>query len=285
MKKIYTNAGHSNNDPGAVGYEVERELNVKVTQYMNEYLLANYVCEVRSSTGDMGISAVCRDANSWGASLLVSNHFNAGKGDGYEALVYSQKRVELGRIFEKYVKEAGQNSRGVKLRPDLGILSNTNMPAIINEGAFVDNQKDIQDWNDDAELKALGVAYAKAAAEFLELEKKPVVVDKPDEGYTHKQFVMDVQKACGAAVDGIPGSETISKTPTISATKNRTHAVVKPVQKWLNELGYTEVGTADGIAGSKLTAAMKRFQKDNNCFEDGEAAEWSKTWHNLLGMV
>jgi N-acetylmuramoyl-L-alanine amidase len=60
----------------------------------------------------------------------------------------------------------------VKLRPDLGILRLTNMPAVLNEGAFVDNQKDIQDWNEDAELQKLGIAYAEAAAEFLGLAKK-----------------------------------------------------------------------------------------------------------------
>lgn len=171
-KKIYTNPGHSDKDPGAVGYETERKLNVKVTEYMNEYLLANYVCEVKSSTGDMGLTAVCNDANSWGADLFVSNHFNAGGGDGYEALVYSEKRRPLGQVFEKHIKAIGQNSRGVKLRPDLAVLKNTNMPAILNEGAFVDNLKDIQDWNDDAELKKMGEAYAKAAAEFLGLVQK-----------------------------------------------------------------------------------------------------------------
>ena len=29
-KKIYINPGHSNTDPGAVGYETERRLTVKV---------------------------------------------------------------------------------------------------------------------------------------------------------------------------------------------------------------------------------------------------------------
>ena len=43
---------------------------------------------------------------------------------------------------------------------------------MLNEGAFVDNWDDIQDWNDDAELKVLGIAYAKAAAEYLALPKK-----------------------------------------------------------------------------------------------------------------
>ena len=102
--------------------------------------------------------------------------------------------------------------------------------------------------------------------------------------YTKKQFIMDVQKACGAAIDGIAGQETLSKTVTIGATKNNRHAVVKPVQKWLAVLGYTEVGEADGIAGAKFTSAMGNFQQDNGCFVDGEAAEWGKTWQKLLGL-
>ena len=179
MKKIYINPGHSDKDPGAVGYETERKLNVKVSQYMSEYLLANFDCQTKVYSND-SLTAVCSDANSWGADLFVSNHFNAGGGDGYEALVYSQKRVELGKVFAKYVEKAGQNLRlygaapGVKIRSDLAVLKNTAMAAIVNEGAFVDNQKDIQDWNEDQELKKLGQAYAEAAAEFLGLEKKAV---------------------------------------------------------------------------------------------------------------
>ena len=171
--KIYINPGHSNVDPGAVGYEKERDLNVRTAKFMNEHLLANYVCETKVTDGKVNsTSTVAAEANSWGANLLVSIHNNAGGGDGYEALVYSSKNKELGLIFEKHVKAAGQNSRGVKYRPELNVLRLTNMAAILNEGAFVDNQKDIQDWNDDAELKKLGVAYAEAAAEFLKLEKK-----------------------------------------------------------------------------------------------------------------
>ena len=179
MTKIYINPGHSDKDPGAVSYETERKLNVAVSQYMNDYLLANYECETKMNPGTMdSLTAICNDANSWGADLFVSNHFNAGGGDGYEALVYSQKRVPLGEIFAKYVQAIGQNLRlygaapGVKIRTDLAVLKNTNMPAVLNEGAFVDNLKDIQDWNDAEELKALGIAYAKAAAEFLGLEEK-----------------------------------------------------------------------------------------------------------------
>ncbi len=173
MKKIYINPGHSDRDPGAVGFETERVLNVKVSIFMEEYLLENYVCETRRNPGTMGgLYDICKDANDWGADLFVSNHFNAAGGDGYEALIYSENRRALGEIFEKYVKQAGQNSRGVKLRPGLVVLRDTIMPAVLNEGAFVDNLQDIRDWNEDAELKKLGEAYAEAAAEYLQLERK-----------------------------------------------------------------------------------------------------------------
>lgn len=172
-KKVYINPGHSDKDPGAVGYERERTLNVKCAEFMNRYLLANYDCQTRMNPGTMNsVTEVAADANLWGADLMVSIHFNAGGGDGYEALVYSNARAALGKVFEKHVLAAGQNSRGVKLRPDLGILRLTNMPAVLNEGAFVDNQKDIADWNEDGELQKLGTAYAEATAEFLELVPK-----------------------------------------------------------------------------------------------------------------
>lgn len=179
--KIYLNPGHSNVDPGAVGYETERKLNVKVTEYQKQHLLANYECEIMVTDGNNNsLSKVAAEANAWGANFFCSNHFNAGGGDGYEALVYSEKRKDIGLVFEKHVKAIGQNSRGVKYRPGLAVLRLTNMPAILNEGAFVDTKKDIQDWNDDAELKKLGIAYAEATAEYCKLPKKVVApVEKP----------------------------------------------------------------------------------------------------------
>jgi len=119
-----------------------------------------------------GLYDICADANEWGADLFVSNHFNAAGGDGYEALVSGEERRALGRLFEKHVLSAGQNSRGVKLRPGLVVLRDTHMPAVLNEGAFVDNKTDIGDWNEDHELQKLGQAYAKAAAEYLGLAER-----------------------------------------------------------------------------------------------------------------
>lgn len=185
IKKIYINRGHSNNDPGAIGYEVERKLAVKVGDYMEAYLKANYTCSIKSSPGTMSsLTAISNEANKWGSDLTVSIHFNAFKkntGDGAEFLVYGSNRKELGLMFEKYVVAIGQNSRGVKYRPNLGILRLTDMPCILVECAFVDTWNDIKDWNDDAELKKMGEALAKAAADYLNLPlKKNGLVDCKD---------------------------------------------------------------------------------------------------------
>jgi peptidoglycan hydrolase-like protein with peptidoglycan-binding domain len=103
-------------------------------------------------------------------------------------------------------------------------------------------------------------------------------------GYALKQFICDVQAAIGAKVDGIAGAETLSKTPTVSRWKNCKHPVVKAVQRRLNALGYTQVGEADGIAGRKFDAALKRFQREHGCVADGEITAGQKTWRCLLGM-
>ena len=102
--------------------------------------------------------------------------------------------------------------------------------------------------------------------------------------YTKKQFVEDVQRILGAGVDGIPGPITLSKTITVSKSKNRKHPVVVPIQKRLYALGYTEVGDADGIAGSNFDKAMKRFQKDFGLYVDGEATAQKATWNKLLNL-
>lgn len=254
MKKIYINPGHSDKDPGAVGFETERRLNVAVSGFMQEYLLANYACEIKTNPGTVGdLATVCAEANTWGADLFVSNHFNAGGGDGYECYVYSESRRPLGELFEKYVKAAGQNSRGVKVKSGFIVLNSTNMPAILNEGAFVDNEQDIRDWNDEEELKKLGIAYAKAAAEFLKLDEK---------------------KAEPAAVS--------AKLQILR--KGSTGPQVKALQQLLRGQGYSLglLNPFDGNFGTLTDTAVRRFQKDRKLTVDGIVGE--NTWNALLGI-
>ena len=99
-----------------------------------------------------------------------------------------------------------------------------------------------------------------------------------------KTFIKSVQTALGAKVDGVAGPETLSKTITVSETKNSRHKVVKAIQTYLNALGYN-CGAVDGSAGPKFTAAVKKYQKAKGCVVDGEITARGKTWKKLLGLI
>lgn len=101
--------------------------------------------------------------------------------------------------------------------------------------------------------------------------------------YTKTQFIKDIQSAIGAKVDGVAGSETLGLTKNliISKSKNNKHAVVKPLQKYLNTLGYN-AGTPDGIFGAKSHNAVVAYQKAKGLSADGIVGE--KSWKKLFGM-
>ena len=101
--------------------------------------------------------------------------------------------------------------------------------------------------------------------------------------YIHKDFIKDVQRAFGAKMDGIASPETLSKTITISMSKNSCHAVVRPIQKYLNSIGFN-CGSVDGVAGVKFDSAVKAFQKANRCIADGEITAQKNTWKKLLKL-
>lgn len=107
--------------------------------------------------------------------------------------------------------------------------------------------------------------------------KKPSSISNE---YTYTKFLSDLRTILGLKSNA--SKKTIlSKTITVSANKNNTHKVVKPIQKYLNALGYS-CGTADGIAGSKFTSAVKAFQKKHTCVQDGEITAKNSTWKALL---
>lgn len=130
-----------------------------------------------------------------------------------------------------------------------------------------------------------GFGRPKYEAEDVDDEPAaPAEEEEAEDEYSLTLFIKEVQNATGAAVDGIAGPETISKTVTLSQYKNRFHKAVIPVQKRLKALGYTQVGEVDGIAGPKFTDAVKAYQRANGCVVDGEITARNKTWRKLLGM-
>ena len=97
-------------------------------------------------------------------------------------------------------------------------------------------------------------------------------------------WVKEVQKSIGAKVDGIVGTETLSKTIKLSKKTNSRHKVVKQVQSRLNDLGYN-CGSVDGIYGTKTANAVKAMQKAANINPaEGWIGKGQVTWKILLGL-
>ena len=103
-------------------------------------------------------------------------------------------------------------------------------------------------------------------------------------GYDFPAFVRQLQQALGVTVDGIPGPQTLHATPTLGVQWNNRHNCVAPVQKWLDALGYPEVGAADGIAGPKFAAAVAHFQRDQGLADTGILEQWGSSWYALLKL-
>lgn len=106
-----------------------------------------------------------------------------------------------------------------------------------------------------------------------------------DGAYQHTDFVREVQMCIGAGMDGIAGSQTLGKTVTVSASKNRKHAVVYVLQKYFKELGYY-TAELDRIAGQCFTNAVNRYQAVNLNYRcpDGEITASGRMWKTLLKL-
>lgn len=110
----------------------------------------------------------------------------------------------------------------------------------------------------------------------------------PDQDTAYKTFVKDLQKAIGANVDGIAGPETLSKTPTISTSTGWNHKAVRPLQVYLQSLGY-DLGSCrvDGQFGKDMKACVKKYQKDVGLatkYQDGIVTARMYTWKKLLKL-
>ncbi len=195
-KKVAIGAGHGINTPGKRTPDGEREwsFNNKVVLAAIEELKKYDVEILRldDPTGrtDVSLQARTSKANSWGADILVSCHKNAFRGiwgshGGTEVLIWngnysgkaSTKRL-ASIILDEQVKAYGLRNRGVK-EANLHMLRESNMTAVLVEGAFMDSTTDIVKLRSDAVLKKAGVGIANGIVTYLGLKPKVVVPPKP----------------------------------------------------------------------------------------------------------
>ena len=176
-KKVFIGVGHGGNDPGAVKYLVEKDINMKMAIACRNYLTARGVKVKMSRTKDEDdpIGEVVNECNAYKPDLAVDIHNNAGGGNGFEVLHYSKGGTSktLAANIEAEVLKIGQNSRGLKTKLNssgsdyYAFIRSVSAPSVILEGVFVDNKADAAQADTDAECKAFGEAYAKGILKTL----------------------------------------------------------------------------------------------------------------------
>ncbi len=169
---VFLSAGHGGIDSGAVGYGLkEKDINLQIMLACKGELERHGVKVVCSRTKDEydPVTQEVKEANASKCVLAVSFHTNACGGDGSETFCNPNNAdgKRLAELFEKYTKEIGQNSRGVKNGNHLYFIKKTNMTAVLTECAFIDNNKDNDIIDTVAEQQKFGKAYAKAILEYF----------------------------------------------------------------------------------------------------------------------
>lgn len=157
-KGVIIDAGHGGTDSGAVGNGiVEKDLTLKISNYIHNRLDQLGVKNTMSRSDDSTLNSdnrVNKINNIYGTSsdvILVSNHINAGGGEGAEVIYALRNNDKFSKIISDNLSSTGRYVRKYyqkRLPSDTSkdyyyILRNTpNIEAVIVEYGFLDNVND-----------------------------------------------------------------------------------------------------------------------------------------------
>ena len=204
---VVLDPGHGGNFIGAwYDEKIEKNLTLQVANYIKEYLLENYdgieIYFTRDTdvalNGDIKIDLEQRAevAKQYNADYFVSLHFNASEAhELHGATVYASFRDNVAEksqgiaasILEQLVA-LGIKDNAVKTRKSQDYYAEDgsrldyyavirhsaarDIPGVIVEHCFMDNEIDKQFMNTDEKVKLLAIADAEGIAKYLELPKK-----------------------------------------------------------------------------------------------------------------
>lgn len=176
--KIVVDAGHGGFDNGA-RYKGRREKDdtLALALAVGDILKQNGVDVVFTRTEDVYQTPYEKAmiANDADADYFVSLHRNAmpvpGTGSGAETLVYEDSGIRgtMARNINEELSKLGFQDLGVMERPNIVVLRRTEMPAVLVEAGFIDNDADNavfdENFNKIAEGIAQGILQSITAAE------------------------------------------------------------------------------------------------------------------------
>ncbi|EIM08329.1 N-acetylmuramoyl-L-alanine amidase, partial [Planococcus antarcticus DSM 14505] len=225
--------------------EIEKYENVKILRV-----------DDASGKTDVPLKKRAADANHWGADIYLSFHHNANTGvwgtwTGTEIFVHpnsSARTHYIAHDIQRALVTAYKlNGRGVK-DENFQVLRETNMPAILIEGGFMDSLIDIKKLRDDAVLSKVGIAVAQVIIKLEKLKKKKEpALNKADVIHPNTN-----------SIDQNNNKEYIASFKILRF--GDTGVEVKQLQTALNITNFKLREKVDGIFGPDTLQALKRFQ-------------------------
>ena len=162
--KVFINAGHGGNDPGAVSKNgtKEKDINLTVSSLLAKQLIAlGY--DVEFYQQKKSLTEVAYTENSSDSDLFISIHCNSAtnpNATGLEVLYHSTSvkgKKYAQSIQEELVKYTNLKNRGIKPRTDLHVLKKTFAPAVLVELAFLSNVVEEKLLTGNPEMFATGI--------------------------------------------------------------------------------------------------------------------------------
>ena len=257
-KKVFIGVGHGGSDSGAVKYIIEKEYTLKVAKLVAEYLKARGVEYKLSRTADVDtdMNSKVKMCNDYKPDLVIDIHFNAGGGKGFEVYRYSGggTSLTLANNINAEVKKI-MSSRGVKTKLGsngkdyFAIIRDTNAPAVLLEGGFVDSKSDANFIK--ANYKKLAEAYAKGILKTLGVEDKPKTLPVLEtSGY----------KKGDNTIGGLALKELLLLAKKVGINKYNVDensiigdGTIKAINYLLGQWGYQQ----KGIAGAKFIKRLR----------------------------
>jgi len=222
--KIVIDPGHGGSDPGAIGNGItEKDLTLKISNYMyDKFRELGIPVKITRSTDETltPTERVNRVLSAFGNNsdvVVISNHINAGGGDGAEVIYALRNNDTLSNLILNEIGKEGQNIRSAYQRrlpsnqsKDYYFMQrNTgNTETVTVEYGFLDSTKD-----DVNQLKNNWQEYADAVIRAV-LTYKGISTPQQETSYIVQKgdSLWSISKKYGLSVDEIKSANNLNNT-------------------------------------------------------------------------